>query len=266
MNKLSMSTHIQITEGHPRGFCSNLLCLYGAIYRSYLSGGSVSVYNNSLFSLYTDAVSDFKSYRDILSSPLLVEHPDIEQPIDMGKFLLDTRNALTFQAAQRSFPTLLRFNKRFVKGSLLVPLNKPDITYDYAIHRRCTDHSMHEKIQGRHVFFNYIKSNVPESDYFYLATDSGVELEAFISEFGERVIFSHVERSSSDQPVHFSSPINSYNVFSASLIKNQRMFQVFADIVRLARAKVIFCTNSGIPYTSKLINPSINLFDFGIPI
>ncbi|MCP9808667.1 hypothetical protein KBY58_04385 [Cyanobium sp. HWJ4-Hawea] len=265
MKSIYSKNHIQIMEGHPRGFCSNLLCLFGALYRAWLIGGHVSVYHESLFNLYVDSFSKFKSYKDILESPLLIADSGLHNPVDMGQFLFDTRNAITFKVGQEMFSSLISFNSLLLEEANKVSLNKPYASWNHSLHRRCTDHSMHEFIQPRKVFFDYIRTNIPGDEYFYLATDSQAELEGFLAEFGERVLYNVVERSSSGEPIHLSSPRNHKSREKMSDLKNKRMIEVVSDILRIASSTTVLCTNSGIPYTAKLINSELKINDISLP-
>lgn len=253
---------IRLSEGHPRGFCSNFFCLYGALLCAEATGAAVIAGKHDLFSLYTDQSTIYDSWHSLITSPLAecVETLAIDRPVDMGRFLFAPKDFSEFISASSKFTRLIRFDARLLDASVKLA-NSINTCYGhyFAVHRRCTDHTMHEDLRSAEVFFLLIDQVLPDYDYFFLASDSQHEIELFEQRYGPKMRTINCERSTSNIPVHFS--VTDTNCHDALPTKYQRAVEVLADIYLIAQASFCISTNSGIPAMARLINPALEIID-----
>jgi hypothetical protein len=244
-----------ITEKHPRGFCSNLLCLLGAIEQARISGERLAVLEPGLFSLYLS--NNSSTFKEILECERIVSYSCRLQhgviPVDMGE--LHPRDLSRYGIEQLSvlYSQEIRFSQRIreLVSERLRHIKRPSRPF-FSVHRRTTDHGMHGKIRDASIFYEVIDELLEKYDQFYLATDCSQELVAICTRYGDKCFYQQCFRSLSHEAIHFSADRPSGIDLASELL---------ADIVLMAKSRHIVCTNSGVPIVSRILNPGITITD-----
>ena len=152
-------SHLLVTEKHPRGFCSNFLCLLGAIDHVKKTGQEIDVMKPWLFSLYLE--NEKCSFQSILECKRIrsysCAYPSEVSPKDIGE--LHPRdlspNGIEILSVLYNQEIIL---SRFLREALLNQLRRIQRIKRpfFSVHRRSTDHGMHEKIRPFSVFYDVI--------------------------------------------------------------------------------------------------------------
>jgi len=160
-------SHLLVTEKHPRGFCSNFLCLLGAIDHVKKTGQEIDVMQPGLFSLYLE--NEKWSFQSILECKRIrsysCAYPSEVSPKDIGE--LHPRdlspNGIEILSALYNQEIIL---SKFLREALLNQLRRmqrPKRPF-FSVHRRSTDHGMHGKISPLTVFYDVIDRQFEEHE------------------------------------------------------------------------------------------------------
>ena len=260
---------IYLTEGHPRGFCSNLICLLGAL-RKYPD--SEIILSPPFMSLYDPYGCN--GYFHFFESRNRIRIPTLSDPPVPREYLTDFGTVFPFPSYEDNMASNGELQKEVLdelsiifsreirlkaktKSAIKAKLHTGQNDYQHcslAIHRRATDHSMHTRILSQNEFLERVKDYISLHQNIFVATDELGFIELCKNEFKEKIIYSNdVERASGHVGVHFRPSNQSLRI--------QRGIDVLTDILSLAKADDLLCGASGIPIISQIINPSLNKID-----
>ena len=262
---LMYNNSIYITEGHPRGMASNLICLLGAL-RKYPDKKIVIV--PPFMSLYAlDHYNGFNHFFRCLNRVYCSQEPlrtgEKKEIFDMGKFfplpsyeedMLSNGGASTdiIESLSIVFARELRFTEdcaHYIRSHLR--LLKTNGAWNYGVHRRASDHGMHTKILKVENFSNKIAMFLKAEKVAFVASDDLSFHNTLCSDTNCKIIGIPAERSGNSVGVHFM-PSSSEN-------RVKRGYDVLTDIVALSHSREILCGASGIPVVAKTFNPATKL-------
>ena len=210
---------ILLSENHPRGFCSNLICLLGAL-RKYPNSEIVLCppfmalyaedYSMGFFQYFQSKGrirvanrSEYESQRDkIIDFGLVFPFASHEENIASNGEL---QNQIIFELSS-IFSKEIEFNIK-TKSAILCKLHSHRSTtnsWTIAIHRRASDHAMHTKILAQDEFINNTRNHLKEHKDIFIATDEIGFVELFKQKLPNLNIYSNqVERTSGSTGIHF---------------------------------------------------------------
>lgn len=117
------------------------------------------------------------------------------------------------------------------------------------VHIRGTDHAEEIEPVDISVFKAIIRKNIHLFDYIFVATDDGNIFNTLISEFGEKIITNHVQRSFNRNPLHaLDGDFNRYNIGLEAII----------DCYCLSFCSKAILVHSNLSYTALLLNPTLS--------
>lgn len=260
---------IYLSENHPRGFCSNMICLLGALHKYpdseiVLFPPFMSLYakdNSSGFFHYFQSKgrirlasrSEMESEQtDPLAFGVVFPFPSHEENI-ASKGKLQTQKIFELSGV---FSKEIEFQSIAIAAivSKLKSNKTSNSNWTLAIHRRASDHSMHTDILAKDKFIKKIISHLNDHKGIFIATDEIGFVELCKKELENTNIFSNeVERTSGNVGIHFLP--------SNQSIRVQRGIDILADVVSIAKAKTLLCGASGIPAMAQILNPSLQIVD-----
>jgi len=257
-----MTDAIYITEGHPRGMASNIICLLGAL-RTHPEKQIVLV--PPFMSLYAaDGLNGFPSFFSSLGRILVADNKaKVGDAIDMGSYFplpsYDADVATNGDATRKAIEELAIVYNREMRLSddcreairARIKTVKSVGRWSISIHRRATDHSMHTRILSKEDFALRASRHVAGEKNVFVASDETDFFSVLSLKTSSRVLFTDAERSSSFVGTHFLP--------SSESIRVRRGIDVLLDIICLSHSRIILCGASGIPVVSCIMNPSCRL-------
>lgn len=262
-----MHDNIILTEGGARGFASNIICLLGAleiypcskiwIKKPFLSlystnerngleeyfelGPRIESYNENTF---IDSNAEVVECGSTFILPSYKDHIETNGESTeeiLTKLSIHYSNNLQFKSIilerMRNFKRLFDHNG-----------------YNYAIHRRATDHSMHTKVLDGVKFAERTKKLLHMQKSVYIATDDKDFYGNFRSVLPSiNVLSQKSEKSNGQIGIHYSP--------GAEHDRTRRGFEISYDLLMISRARFLLCGASGIPFLARVINPSLKIIN-----
>ena len=152
------------------------------------------------------------------------------------------------------FAENFRFNQLFLKLFREEKANYVSQKYNISIHRRATDHMMHTNILNSKEFIKKIEHRIRGEDNIYIATDDKGFPELVKEQNPNiNIITQKSERSNGSIGIHYLE--------GSSEDKIRRGSEILHDILMLSRSSILLCGASGIPFFSRVINPSLKLIN-----
>ena len=262
-----MNDNIVFTEGSPRGFASNIICLLGALElypnsKIWIKKPFLSLYSSNEKSILFDffdlgpRLGMYSENNPLLnglnivdsgSAFLLPSHQEHVESNGEATEQILTRLSLQFS---RNF----RINKSYLNKFRTTKSSTCSQSYRIAIHRRATDHMMHTNILHSNEFINRVQKKIEKEKCIYIATDDA-NFPSCLQETNPyiKIIKQESERSSGSVGIHYLQ--------GTSQDRMRRGSEILYDLLMLSRAKTLLCGASGIPFLSRVINPSLQLIN-----
>lgn len=257
-----------ITEGHPRGFASNIICLLGALKKFPESTivpvpPFLSLYSDNPLNSWAEYFTPNYNSRISLYNPLL-DKPTKASIIQFSDcFPLPSYEEDSLSKGNASRLAIEKLSVEFNKNLQLRPEVLSQILQNYSlsskksylsIHRRMTDHAMHTEILSNHSFSLSIEKYMLGHRNVFLATDDISFIAWFKNRFNNiNLLYNDVERTDGSVGIHFKP--------ASSSTKIKRGLDILADIIAMSYSKYLLCGASGIPVLAKIINPSMNMIN-----